>query len=47
MYTEYSLDLIYFSLNILYIQGEYAWRYTPVYRGAFNYFKGYLNNQVD
>ena len=31
----------------IYIQGEYKWAYTPVYRGGFDYFKGYLNSQVE
>ena len=27
--------------------GEYRWAYTPIFRGGLDYFKGYLNSQVE
>lgn len=33
--------------NINTTQGEYKWETTPVFRGGFEYFKGYLNSEVD
>ena len=44
----YRFLSLFVSINVrICNQGSYEWAFTPIFRGGFDYFKGYLGSQVD